>query len=198
MGGTIKKHSKNDNTIRLLVVSEGATAQYLDKKMVKVRRNSCLKSSKILGISDVEFLDFPDMMLENIPHFNINKGIEKTIKKFKPEIVYTTSNNDLNLDHQRVFESTLVATRPFSSSVRKILCYEIPGPFRVPFNPNVYEDISKELSFKIKAFKTYHSEVMKFPHPRSVESINSYAIMRGVESNLKRAESFQLIRSIES
>ena len=49
MGGTIKKLSKK-NRIILCVVSEGATAQYKDKKMIQVRKNACKKCSKILGI----------------------------------------------------------------------------------------------------------------------------------------------------
>ena len=50
MGGTIKKLSKK-NKIVLCVVSEGATAQYKDKKMIQVRKDACRKCSKVLGIS---------------------------------------------------------------------------------------------------------------------------------------------------
>jgi hypothetical protein len=67
---------------------------------------------------------------------------------------------------------------------------------REPFRPSVYENIEKEFSHKIKAFKMYKSEVMKFPHPRSLEAIENLAIQRGVESSLKKAEAFQLIRCI--
>ena len=45
MGGTIKKLSKK-NQIFLCVVTEGASAQYSDEKMIKIRRESCIKSSK--------------------------------------------------------------------------------------------------------------------------------------------------------
>ena len=45
MGGTIKKLS-NKNQINLCVVSEGATAQYTDEKMIKIRKESCKVSSK--------------------------------------------------------------------------------------------------------------------------------------------------------
>ena len=36
----------------------------------------------------------------------------------------------------------------------------------------------------------------KYPHPRSIESIKNLAIHRGIESGLKNAEAFRLIRSI--
>jgi len=192
MGGTIKKLSKK-NKIILCVVSEGATAQYKDKKMIKVRRDSCKKTAKILGISQIQFLDYPDMRL-NLSHLDINKKLEEIIEKYKPEIVYTAPKNDLNLDHQVVFNSTLVACRP-KSGVKQILCYETLGGTKVPFVPNVFENIEKEFSYKIKAFKMYKSEVRKFPHPRSIEAIENLAIQRGVECSLKKAEAFQLIRS---
>ena len=64
-------------------------------------------------------------------------------------MVFTTPSNDLNKDHKIVFESTLVTTRPNSSSVKKLLSYEIPGYTRKPFNPNIYENISDTLRDKI-------------------------------------------------
>ena len=125
MGATIKKLSKK-NTINLCVITEGATAQYSDKKMIKVRKESCLKSGSILGISNYEFLDFPDMKLDTISILEINKNIEKIIRKYKPKIVYTITNADFNRDHQIVHESTLIATRPHSSGVKQVISYEIP------------------------------------------------------------------------
>lgn len=196
MGGTIKKLSKN-HKIHLCVVSEGASAQYLDKKMIKIRRDACIKAGKYLGISEFIFLDFPDAKLDTIPQLEINKELEKNISKFKPKIVYTCPSNDLMKDHQKVHECTLVATRPMSSHVKQIICYEIPGITRVPFNPNIFVKIDKEFSFKKKAFSMYKTEIMQFPHPRSFKSIENLAIFRGIESGLKKAEAFQLIKEIK-
>ena len=193
MGGTIKKLSKK-NKIILCVVSEGTTAQYKDKKMIKVRRDSCKKTAKILGISQTLFLDYPDMRL-NLSHLDINKKLEEIIEKYKPEIVYTAPKNDLNLDHQVVFNSTLVACRP-KSGVKQILCYETLGETKVPFVPNVFENIEKEFSYKIKGFKMYKSEIEEFPNPRSITAIENLAIQRGVESGTKKAEAFELIRVV--
>lgn len=196
MGGTIKKLSKQNNKIHLCVVSEGVSAQYEDKKMIKIRRDACKKSGKILGISSYTFLDFQDMKLETTPQLEINRELEKIIRKYKPKIVYTTPANDLNKDHQKVFESTLVIARPHKNSIKEIFSYEIPGITKNPFTPTVYENIEKEFLFKIRAFKQYKTEVMKFPHPRSIEAIESLAKFRGMESGLTKAESFQLIKKI--
>ena len=197
MGGTIKKLSKK-NKIHLCVVTEGASAQYTNKDMIKKRKESCIKAGKILGISTFDFLEFEDMKLDSIPSLEINQELEKIIKKHKPTSVYTTPKNDLHKDHQIVFESTSIASRPHSNTVKNLFSYEIPGIVKNPFTPTVYEDISKEISYKIKAFKCYKSEIEKFPHPRSIESIESLSLQRGMESNLKKAESFELVRSIRN
>ena len=195
MGGTIKKLSKN-NKIQLCVVSEGTSAQYKDKKMIEIRKNACIKSGKLLGISDFEFLDFPDMKLDSVPQIEINKELEKVVRKHKPKVIYTTPQNDLNKDHQQVHNSTLVVARPLSSTIKTILCYELPGYVKHPFVPTVYEDVSKEFSFKIRAFKIYKSEIQKNPYPRSLKAIKNLAIYRGTQSGLEKAEAFQLVRSI--
>ena len=186
MGATIQKLNKENHKIHLCVVSEGATAQYKDSKMIEIRKKSCIKSGTLLGISTFDFLEFPDMKLEKI------------IQKYKPQVVYTTPLNDLNKDHQIVFESTLVVTRPQSSSVKEVLSYELPGITQTPFSPNVYVDVTKEISQKIKAFKMYDTEIEKFPHPRSITAIENLSIQRGIESGLENAEAFTLIKKIYS
>ena len=197
MGATIKKLSRK-NHIALCVVSEGASAQYSNKEMIAVRRKACIKSSKILGITDIIFLDFPDMKLDSVPQLEINRELEKIIKEMKPEIIFTTPHHDLNKDHQIVFDSTLVAARPLSSSIKEIYCYELSGIVKEAFRPNIFVDISNELSYKIKAFKMYKSEIKKFPHARSFKSIENLSVQRGVESGLESAEAFELIRKIVS
>ena len=195
MGGTIKKLSKKNN-IHLCVLTDGAVLDSSGQKKILERKNACKNSGKILGISDYTFLDFPVMELESISHLEINRELEKIIKKFNPKIVYTTTRHDINKDHQRVFESTLVVTRPQSSNVKQVFSYETAGMTINRFSPTVFEDISKEFKYKIKSFRMYKSELRPFPHPRSIKAIENLAIQRGIESGTKKAEAFELIRFI--
>ena len=195
MGGTIKKLSKKNN-IHLCVLTDGAVFDSSGQKKILERKNACKNSGKILGISNYTFLDFPVMELESISHLEINRELEKIIKKFNPKIVYTTTRHDINKDHQRVFESTLVVTRPQSSNVKQVLSYETAGVTISGFLPTVFEDISKEFKYKIKSFRMYKSELRPFPHSRSLKAIENLAIQRGIESGTKKAEAFELIRSI--
>lgn len=196
MGGTIKKLVKKRNKLHLCVVTEGASAQYQDRKMIKVRKDSCIKSGKFLGISSFDFLEFPDMKLDIISQIEINQKLEEIIEKINPTIVYTTPSHDLNTDHKQVFDSTLIATRPMKSNVKEVLSYELPGLIKEQLFPNIYEDITNEIGFKIKAFKFYKSEIMKFPNARSVKAIETLASIRGIESGFENAEAFKLIRKI--
>ena len=197
MGATISKISKK-NRVELIVTTESATSQYDDPKMIKVRHDACLRSAKILGIKNVNFLNYPDNQLDTIPQLEINQKIEKIIQKFKPRYVYTTPGHDLNKDHRQVFDSTIIASRPGSSSVEAIFSYELPGFIKTPFKPNIFENIEKEFPKKLAALKEYKTEIMKFPHPRSIESIKNLATYRGIQSGLKQAEAFELVHKIIS
>ena len=137
MGGTIKKLANLKNKIHLCVVSEGASAQYRDKKMIKVRKDACINSGKILGISSFSFLGFPDAKLDSIPQVEINVQIEKIVSEFKPDIVYTVSAGDGSKDHEKVFVSTIVPCRSFKTTITKVISYELPGPRINPFEPNI-------------------------------------------------------------
>ena len=78
-----------------------------------------------------------------------------------------------------------------------MLCYELPGQVNQQFQPNIYENVEKEFPYKIKAFKMYKEEVMKFPHPRSLIAIENLAIYRGIQVGLKKVESFKLIHGFD-
>ncbi len=197
MGGTIKKLTKQKNKVHLCVISDGAAAVKDKEVLIEKRRKACLKSGKLLGISTFDFLMLPDMKLDDIPQLQINLQIEKLIKKYNPSTVYTTPYSDFHKDHQKIHECTLVATRPASSKVKHVLSYEIPGTVKSTYSPTVFEEITtKELNDKITAFKFYTTEIKKYPHPRSIESIKNLSMHRGIESGVKNAEAFRLIRSI--
>ena len=61
----------------------------------------------------------------------------------------------------------------------------------------VYINIEKEFQQKIKAFKMYRTEQQEFPFPRSLKGIETLAIQRGIQSGLKKAEAFKLVRKID-
>jgi LmbE family N-acetylglucosaminyl deacetylase len=204
VGGTIVKHIEKKDHVKILILTDGVGARGERKKTQEKR---CINACKKLGVNDIDFLRFPDQKLDSVPILDVIKKIEFFVKELSPDFVYTHYGNDINKDHQITFEATMVACRPHKTKIKKILCYEIPSSTewslynRPRFKPNHFVDISKTFEKKLEAFKEYsktiESEIKKYPHPRSFDVIDSLSKIRGSESNLMRAESFVIVRSID-
>jgi len=219
MGATIKKFTKAGDKVKIVIMSTGIAArrstdfqnntnykvtkkeQKIIEKQIKRIRIQSTKSAKILGVNDIEFLDFPDNEMDTISNLQITKSIESTIQKFKPDKIFTHSYSDINIDHRLIYEATITATRPNSRySVNEVYSFEIPSStewfFPTSFQPNIFVDVSKELSSKIKAMSMYKSELQKFPHPRSLEALEYIAKRWGSVSGFLAAEAFYLVRQL--
>jgi LmbE family N-acetylglucosaminyl deacetylase len=196
-GGSIAKHSFffNDE-VYVCVLTDSVTAQYKDniEKRILLRKEEAQKAAKILNIKDLFFFDLPDMQLDTISHIKINECIKTCVDRIKPQIIYTHHFADINKDHRLAFESTVVVARK-SSFIKKILTYLISYQSDL-FMPNVFVDISEYLQVKIEAIKAYKSELRKFPHPRSIESVTRQAKYTGAMIGKESAEGFMLIREI--
>ena len=128
LGGTISLHSKNGDKVNVLILTDGESAGTKSKKKILLRRKQSEKACSILGIKNVEFLNYPDQKLDTISLANLSHDIEIMIRKYAPSIIYTHFWNDLNIDHSLTAKATLTATRPGSpTSVKKILAYEVPS-----------------------------------------------------------------------
>ena len=64
------------------------------------------------------------------------------------------------------------------------------------FQPDVWVDITDTFEYKQRAMEFYQSQLMEYPHPRSIEAIRSLAMFRGATVGVTYAESFMLVRRI--
>ena len=127
--------------------------------------------------------------------------IEKVKKDVNPEIVYTHSDTDLNIDHQIVSRATLTAFRPLKNEkCKKILFFEIPSStdysLRI-FKPNYFENIKGSWKFKKKALNAYGEEILNQKTSRSLNGIENLAHLRGNMVGIDIAEAFHLVREIK-
>jgi len=221
MGGTITKYVKSGHEIKIIIMATGIfarrtknyrnstqydlekkTSKSLEKELVELQKDA-LKASKIMGVKNIEFMNFPDNEMDTISNLQVVKKIESLIDQFEPSIIYTHSKYDVNIDHRILYDATITATRPTADcKVKEVYSFEIPSSsewnFPSNFSPNIFIDINKELTTKIKAMKAYKNEIRKFPHPRSVEALNIIAKRWGSVSGLKAAEAFSLVRKIST
>lgn len=199
VGGTIAKYVNEGHEVYVCEVTSGK-----DKKRLENIKNEALAAHKILGVTDTIFLDLPVVALADIPTKNLNKAMHEVVQRVKPDIAFIPHKGDMHIDHKMVAESAMVALRPVDSpQVKAIYAYEtlsetewnIPSADNV-FVPNVWIDITSTIDKKLQSMACYKSQLYEFPHPRSLEAIESLSKLRGSTICVNNAESFMLIRSI--
>lgn len=205
MGGTISKHINNGDDVFVISMTDGVGARENVKPVIKEERNiAAQNASKILGFEWYKLNNFPDNKLDSVPILNVIKEIEKAKLDLKPNLIYTHSSSDLNIDHRIVSQSVLTAFRPQpNEEFAEIRTFEIPsstdyGHKSVTdiFCPNLYINIEFFIENKLNALKQYDLELRNKPHPRSIDSIRNLAKYRGSQVGLFYAESFEVLRKI--
>ncbi|MDO4198874.1 MAG: PIG-L deacetylase family protein [Erysipelotrichaceae bacterium] len=203
VGGTIAKRAANNDEVYVCVVTKGY-APLFDEKIIEQSRVECRKADKSLGVKETIFLDFPAVMLENVPRHEFNEKISEVINSIKPDEVYIPHRGDMQIDHQMVVDAAMVALRPkYEHKVTKILAYETLSEtgWNIPnttneFIPTVYEDISEYLNSKLEAMKIFETQLAEYPNARSIEALKALAMYRGSTVSVNAAEAFSLIREI--
>jgi LmbE family N-acetylglucosaminyl deacetylase len=207
-GGTLSVLSRQKHDVSICILGEGVTSRFSKRKDAKKELTAELKkkarqAGTVLGSKKLIHFDLPDNRFDTVPLLDIVKKIEGVIEDHRPDMLFTHSPLDLNIDHVITHRAVLTATRPQKSqSVKEIYAFEIPsstewgfGEFG-EFKPNVFFDIEETIDLKIKALSMYDSELREFPHPRSAEAVKTIARRWGSAVNLEYAEAFHLIRSI--
>lgn len=204
VGGTMAKRAAKGDDVYVCVVTKGTEPLWKEAPVLRIQQQ-CREADKSLGAVNTQFLDFPAVMLETVPRYELNGKISEVIQEIKPDEVYIPHRGDMQLDHKMIVDACMVALRPkYKHVVKRIYAYETLSEtgWDVPntvneFIPTVYEDISTTLEFKLEALKMFPSQVGEFPDPRSVEAIESLAKYRGATVGCKAAEAFYLIREFK-
>ena len=178
--------------------------EVFSKKFINLVRKESKIANKFIGTNKLFFENLPALKLKQYPNYKISDIINKYISKIKPEIVFIPSNNDIHEDHKVIFNSAKVAMRTNKkSNLKKILSYEVLSETEwneneKSFNPNYFIKLIKnDINKKIKAFLKYKSQVKKFPHPRSKESILNLSRVRGSQVFMEYAEAFKVEKILE-
>lgn len=207
-GGTINKLSKLGKKIKVVFIAEGSSCRFKNHqknknkilKVINQRTKMGIKALKKLGVKNYTFCNLECGKLNSLPITKISNLIEKEIDGFKPEILITHSDFDVNMDHRTIFQGCLQSSRPNKkkNKIKGLLSFEILSStewkYSKIFEPNLFINVEKEINTKINALKIYNSEIKKFPHSRSVEGLKSLARYRGIQSFNKYAEAFKIIR----
>lgn len=201
LGGTIKRLCISGCKVHLLVVS-GHLPPLYPMDVFKKTKLECNEAAETLGISNTKFLEIPATNINQLPVADLNEKIKDFIDEVNPSSVFLPFP-DRHIDHKLIFEACMVCTRPTGDNYPNlVLSYETlsetdwNAPYIEPyFIPEFFVDISNTLKFKLKAMKSYKSQLRNAPS-RSLESIEALAKYRGSQNGFKFAEGFKLIRHL--
>jgi LmbE family N-acetylglucosaminyl deacetylase len=206
MGGTIANHVKDGDKVFAVSMTDGVGSR--DAKGIDIINQRVIaanKASRILGFEWLEAGKFSDNEMDKSSLIEVVKFIENIKNLSKPDIVYTHSSSDLNIDHRIVSEAVLTGFRPQpNEKCREIRAFEVSSATDYghksvtgTFYPNLFINISDTWESKLLALKEYSSEMRNYPHTRSFEGIENLSKLRGSQVGLHQAEAFEIIRKIQ-
>ena len=203
-GGTLAKFSDEGHHLRVVFMTDGVGARGNARSDADSRKENARSALDTLGVSDFTNYNFPDNKLDQVAMLEIAKVIEKEIEGFQPTLLLSHFSGDLNIDHRRVAEAVLVATRPQPGQcVEEIWAFEVLSSTEWAFTsidafiPNYFINIHKYIETKLIACSKYEQEFKSAPHSRCLEHVSALAKHRGLSVGCEYAEAFQLVRKIQ-
>ncbi len=206
-GGVMAKFADEGAEVHVCVVTSGYPPIVDDTEARKNGWPSILfpeavAAKEVLGVKEYHFLEFPAVFLETVSRYELNGKIKDIVESIKPDVVYMPHFGDMQKDHAITAEAVMVAVRPVGGNiVSRAYAYETLSETewntphaRNSFVPNSFVDISRQLERKCRAMSCYKSQLVAFPHPRSLQAIKALAQYRGSTCGKTAAEAFMLIR----
>lgn len=191
-GGSLARAVERGHEVKMLVLSDSSYARYDGTvfRTVEEGQEEGPKAAAILGIHDLEMLDFPT---KDVPfHSSVIEAVEERIDDFQPDVLLTHWPFDTHQAHRNTGLSTLSAARYYTS----LLMYEpmMPaGRSFVGFRPQVYVDISRHVDRKLDALRAHESQLRKYGDAW-IQAVESRCRLRGFEMGVQYAEAFEAVR----
>ena len=145
------------------------------QQLVKIREEEQKAAAAVLGVSEVDFLGYPDQGLEDTPDFR--KAIVRQIRRYKPETIVTSDPYRRYIwhrDHRIVGQVTLDAVFPYARNlpaypdlieeglmphkVKKILFFGAE-------DVNLRIDITETFDLKLAALRCHESQMAQLNIP---------------------------------
>ena len=158
-----------------------------------LREKEAVKAMSVLGVSDYEFLRFPDRELSG--HYqSVFEELLRIMKQYQPDTIYSPSMLELHPDHRTTAALSFDLQRnmredPKGPETARIVFYEVT----VPIRPNMLIDITSSYRHKRKAIKKYRSQIKLYDYLGYITSLNKIRTLTVQET--RYAEAFWVIES---
>jgi len=180
-GGTIRLLLESKKSVKVIFLTSGDKADMSHPAAgVKhglehttdysvMREKEAVKALKVLGVTDYEFMRFPDRELHK--YFkSARERLLHIIKEYLPDTIYSPSPIELNPDHRTAAALSLEIQRTGTENGKpeRIIFYELTTPLR----PNMLVDITSAYGRKKRAIKKYRTQLRLIDYLGQITSLN--------------------------
>lgn len=205
VGGTLLKHKANGDKVHWMLVTKMKEEDGYPADKVRERDQVIAKVNEMMGFDSFHNLDFSPTKLDPNSLNDMIGKFGEVIKKVKPEIVYLPFEGDAHTDHAMTFKAAVANFKMFrNNEIKSIRVYETPSETDygfsqedAPFKPQLFVDITDHIQKKLEVLNYYKAELGEFPFPRSIETVEALAKVRGGAINKEAAEAFMIVREIQ-
>jgi len=206
--GSAAAFAQQGAQVYYLIVTDGskgsADRAAVPEQLTALRRDEQRAAARILGVSDVFFLDYVDGTLQNT--LELRRDIARFIRRLKPDVVVTMDPSVLyavehgfinHPDHRAAGQATLDAVFPLARdhlSFPELLAeglepHQTATVLLVNFTDrNFAVDISKTLPLKLQALAAHISQML---HLQATQAkVTTWAATAGSAYGVTHAESF--------
>lgn len=202
-GGTIAQWTADGKTVIYIICTNGNKGsedpEMTPEKLSDIRKEEQIDAARILGVSQVIFLEHDDQTLEDTADFR--KEIVKYIRTYTPQIVIAPDPYRRYIwhrDHRITGQIVLDAVFPYARDRLAYPDFIQAGlePHKVKEvllfgseSPNYYINIQSTFQLKISALNCHKSQVGKF-QPGWEENYKKMLAKNGEICNCEIAEAF--------
>ena len=207
VAGTVLKLTREGKKVVYVVCTNGdkgtSDRNMKQEDLVKIREKEQLAAAKLLGVSKVEFMRYPDQGLEDTPEFR--KALVRLIRRYRPEVVVTANpfrKYMWHRDHRITGQVVLDAVFPYA---RDHLSYpdlleEGLEPHKVhevwlwgADDANHHSDVTETFDIKLNALGCHKSQVGDIPKEMR-ERLRDWGKMMAEGQDFELAEAFYRIQ----
>ena len=199
-GGLTMRHRAAGWRVVSVVMTNGRWGRgKFNDENIAIRNAESVEAAKVLDMEPV-FMGFHETDFRNTPE--ACDALVEQIVHYKPDVIATHPPHDYHIDHMGTSQCVLEATHLCGWAVAEAgghspRLYYYDAVY-VPFEPDVYVDISDYIEAKSKSQACHESQ---FPPKGSdnttiIDLATTRGRYRGIESGVKYAEAFRFVRQL--
>lgn len=180
-GGTLCRHIQQGARVTVAYMTDGRLGslrlqgndllgderEAFQAELIRIRKTEAAAAARILGITELIFLDFRDGELR-VSRETIGR-VADLLAANRPEVVYLPFPADRHRDHVETARIFSAAASPSGDSC-EVYAYEL----WTPLYPNCMVDISDVIEIKRQAMLQFISQIQDNDFPRSILGLNAY------------------------